>query len=84
MQCPRCGCTAVLQGFNFCPKCGLPLSQAPSIPKVFDVGRKPNEDQSVAESKTYSGEGKVFASNLEKCSDHELRWLKDTRPKFSS
>lgn len=60
MQCPCCGCTALLQGFNFCPQCGFALSRAPSISKVVDVGRKPNEDQSVAGTKTHSGEGTVF------------------------
>ena len=62
MQCPRCGCTALLQTekFNFCPQCGFVLSRDPSIPKVVD-GRKPNEDQSVAGTKTHSGEGTVFA-----------------------
>ena len=61
MQCPRCGCTALLQGFNFCPKCGLPLSRAPSVLNIVDVGLEPNEDQSVAGTETHSGEGKVFA-----------------------
>lgn len=62
MQCPQCGCTALLQSekFNFCPECGFVLSRAPSIPKVGD-GRKPNKDQRVAETKTQSGEGTVFA-----------------------
>ena len=73
MQCPSCGCTAVRLGFKFCPECGSPLSRAPSEPKVVDVGRKPKEEQSVAETKTHSGEGKVFVPELEKCSGHELR-----------
>lgn len=64
MQCPRCEATDLLPVSKFCYQCGLQLPRAPSRQKVVDVGPKPNEDQSVAETKTHSGEGKVFASPL--------------------
>ena len=62
MQCSRCEYPNLLPWFKYCPVCSFPLPQAPSIPNVVDVGRKTNEDQSVAETKSVSGAGKVFSS----------------------
>jgi len=64
MQCPRCGSLDLVRRFKFCPQCGLPLPQTPSMQKVDDVERKPNEEQRVVETKSASGEGKVISFAL--------------------